>query len=195
VLYQAAAAIRAIAYLIYPVLPDSAKKIWEYLGEPSPLTEETYKDLAFNNFKLGQKIQKPEPLFPRIGLKDFLKEKETESKKVVKEEKMDIISFQEFKRMDLRVGEILNAERVEGTDKLLKINVNIGSEQRQMVAGIAETYTPEDLIGKKLIVIVNLQSAVIRGVESQAMLLAAEMDGKAYIPFFVEDLPAGAKVL
>lgn len=195
VLYQAAAAIRAIAYLIYPVLPDSAKKIWEYLGEPSPLTEETYKDLAFNNFKLGQKIQKPEPLFPRIGLKDFLKEKETESKKVVKEEKMEIISFQEFKRMDLRVGEILNAERVEGTDKLLKINVNIGSEQRQMVAGIAETYTPEDLIGKKLIVIVNLQSAVIRGVESQAMLLAAEMDGKAYIPFFVEDLPAGAKVL
>lgn len=195
VLYQAAAAIRAIAYLIYPVLPDSAKKIWEYLGEPSPLTEETYKDLAFNNFKLGQKTQKPEPLFPRIGLKDFLKEKETESKKVVKEEKMDIISFQEFKRMDLRVGEILNAERVEGTDKLLKINVNIGSEQRQMVAGIAETYTPEDLIGKKLIVIVNLQSAVIRGVESQAMLLAAEMDGKAYIPFFVEDLPAGAKVL
>jgi methionyl-tRNA synthetase len=195
VLYQAAAAIRVIAYLIYPVLPDSAKKIWEYLGEPNPLTEETYKDLAFNNFKLGQKIQKPEPLFPRIGLKDFLEEKETESKKAVKEKKMDIISFQEFKRMDLRVGEILNAERVEGTDKLLKINVDIGSEQRQMVAGIAETYAPEDLIGKKLIVIVNLQPAVIRGVESQAMLLAAEMDGKAYIPFFVEDLPAGAKVL
>jgi methionyl-tRNA synthetase len=195
VLYQAAAAIRAIAYLIYPVIPDSAKKIWEYLGEPNPLTEETYKDLAFNNFKLGRKTQKPEPLFPRIGLKDFLEEKETESKNAVKEEKMDIISFQEFKRMDLRVGVILNAERVEGTDKLLKINVDIGNEQRQMVAGIAETYAPEDLPGKKLIVIVNLQPAVIRGVESQAMLLAAEMDGMAYIPFFVDDLPAGAKVL
>lgn len=97
--------------------------------------------------------------------------------------------------MDLRVGLILYAERVEGTDKLLKIKVDIGNEHRQMVAGIAETYTPEDLIGKKLIVIVNLQPAVIRGVESQAMLLAAEMEGKAYIPFFVEDIPAGAKVL
>jgi methionyl-tRNA synthetase len=196
VLYQAAAAIRVIAYMIYPVLPDSANKIWEYLGEPTPPTSETYQDLAFNNYKLGQKIQKPpKPLFPRVGLKDFLEEKETESKKDVKEEKMDTISFQEFKRMDLRVGVILDAERVEGTDKLLKINVDIGNEHRQMVAGIAETYAPEDLIGKKLIVIVNLQPAVIRGVESQAMLLAAEMDGKAYIPFFVEDLPAGAKVL
>jgi methionyl-tRNA synthetase len=195
VLYQATAAIRAIAYFIYPVLPDSAAKIWDYLGESTLITDETYEDLAFNNYKLGRKIQTPKPLFPRISLKDFLKEEETESKKVVKEEKMDIISFEEFKRMDLRVGVILKAERVEGTDKLLKIDVDIGNEQRQMVAGIAETYAPEDLIGKKLIVIVNLQPAVIRGVESQAMLLAAELEGKAYIPFFVEDLPAGAKVL
>jgi methionyl-tRNA synthetase len=195
ILFQSAAAIRAIAYLIYPVVPESANKIWGYLGEPSPPASETYKDLSFNNFKLGRTIQKPEPLFPRVDLKDFLEERKTESKKVVKEEKMDVISFQEFKRMDLRVGLILDAERVEGTDKLLKINVDIGSEHRQMVAGIAETYQPEDLVGKKLIVIVNLQPAVIRGVESQAMLLAAEMDEKAYIPFFVEDIPAGAKVL
>ncbi len=195
VLYQAAAAIRAIAYFIYPVMPDSAAKIWEYLGESGPVTDETYNDLAFNNFKLGQKIQKPEPLFPRVSLKDFLKEEEAKSGKTVKEEQMNIVTFDEFKKMDLRVGEILKAERVEGTNKLLKIDVNIGTEHKQMVAGIAETYTPEDLVGKKLIVIVNLQPAVIRGVESQAMLLAAEMEGKAYIPFFVEDIPAGAKVL
>jgi methionyl-tRNA synthetase len=195
VLYQAAAAIRAIAYFIYPVMPDSATKIWEYLGEPRPVTDETYKELAFNNFKLGQKIQKPEPLFPRISLKDFLKEEEIKSEKAEKEEQMNIVTFDEFKKMDLRVGEILKAERVEGTNKLLKIDVNIGTEHRQMVAGIAETYAPEDLVGKKLIVIVNLQPAVIRGVESQAMLLAAEVEGKAYIPFFVEDIPAGAKVL
>jgi methionyl-tRNA synthetase len=195
VLYQATAAIRVIAYLIYPVMPESANKIWKYLGEHNALTSETYEDLAFNNFKLGRTILRPEPLFPRVGLEDFLEERESEPKKDVKEEKMDIISFQEFKRMDLRVAKILDAERVEGTDKLLKINVDIGTEHRQMVAGIAETYAPEDLIGKKLIVIVNLQPAVIRGVESQAMLLAAEVDGKAYIPFFVEDIPAGAKVL
>ncbi|MFX1263727.1 MAG: methionine--tRNA ligase [Promethearchaeota archaeon] len=195
VLYQAAAAIRTIAYLIYPVMPESADKMWKYLGEPAPLISETYEDLAFNNFKIGRKIEKPDPLFPRVGLEDFLEERETAPKKALKEEKMETISFQEFKRMDLRVGAILSAERVEGTDKLLKIIVDIGSEHRQMVAGIAETYAPEDLVGKKLIVIVNLQPAVIRGVESQAMLLAAEMDGKAYIPFFVDDIPAGAKVL
>ncbi len=195
VLYQAAAAIRAVAYLIYPVMPESSNKIWDYCGEPGTITSETYEDLAFNNFQPGRSIRQPEPLFPRVGLEDFLKERETALEKVVKEGKMDVISFQEFKRMDLRVGLILDAERVEGTDKLLKIKVDIGNEHRQMVAGIAETYTPEDLIGKKLIVIVNLQPAVIRGVESQAMLLAAEMEGKAYIPFFVEDIPAGAKVL
>lgn len=195
VLYQAAAAIRAVAYLIFPVMPESSNKIWDYCGEPGTITSETYEDLAFNNFQPGRSIRQPEPLFPRVGLEDFLKERETALEKVVKEGKMDVISFQEFKRMDLRVGLILYAERVEGTDKLLKIKVDIGNEHRQMVAGIAETYTPEDLIGKKLIVIVNLQPAVIRGVESQAMLLAAEMEGKAYIPFFVEDIPAGAKVL
>jgi methionyl-tRNA synthetase len=196
VLYQAAAAIRVIAYLIHPVIPDSTNKIWEYLGEPDPITSETYAELTFDNFKPGRKIHKPpEPLFPRVGLKEFLEDQITEIKKTVKEEQMDVISFQEFKRMDLRVAKILDAERVEGTDKLLKIKADIGTEQRQMVAGIAETYAPEDLIGKKLIVIVNLQPAVIRGVESQAMLLAAELEGKAYIPFFVEDIPAGAKVL
>jgi len=196
VLYQAAAAIRAIAYLIFPVMPDSANKIWAYLGEPDSIPSESYEDLDFHNLKTGRTIQKPaEPLFPRVDLKEFLEGQKAAIKRIAKEERMDIISFQEFKKMDLRVAEILDAERVEGTDKLLKIKADIGTEHRQMVAGIAETYAPEDLIGKKLIVIVNLQPAVIRGVESQAMLLAAEVDGKAYIPFFVEDIPAGAKVL
>jgi methionine--tRNA ligase beta chain len=107
---------------------------------------------------------------------------------------MDEITFDEFKRMDLRVGEIQKAERVEGTDKLLRLTVNIGTETRQMVAGVADTYPPDDLIGKKLVVIINLKPAVIRGIESQAMLLAAEVEGKAIIPFFIEDVPAGAKV-
>ena len=75
---------------------------------------------------------------------------------------MDLITFDEFKKMDLRVGEILKAERVEGTDKLLKLEVDIGSETRQMVAGVADTYPPEELSGKKLVVIVNLKPAVIR---------------------------------
>ena len=108
---------------------------------------------------------------------------------------MEYITFDEFKRMDLRVGEILNAEKVEGTDKLVKLEVDIGTEKRTMVAGVADVYSPDELAGKKVIVIVNLKPAVIRGVESQGMLLAAEVEGKATIPFFPEDVPTGAKVL
>lgn len=108
---------------------------------------------------------------------------------------MDIITFDEFKRMDFRVAHVLQAERVPGTAKLLKLEVDLGTEKRQMVAGVAETYAPEDLVGRKLVVIVNLKPAVIRGIESQAMLLAAvTADDKAIIPFFDRDVPAGAKV-
>lgn len=183
-LYQAACALRGITYFVYPVLPESSKKIWQYLGEKKPLEEESYAELDFFDLKADQIIQKPEPVFPRVNLKDFLKE----------EESMDIITFDEFKRMDFRVGEILGAERVEGTEKLVKMSVNIGTETRQMIGGIADKYTPDELIGKKVIVIVNLKPAVIRGIESQGMLLAAEKDGKAIIPVFTEDVPAGAKV-
>lgn len=194
ILYQAAAALRTISYFIFPVIPESAEKIWKYLGEEKQIQEELFTDLQFDNFKLGQKIQKPKPLFPRVNLKDFLKEEEDHPVQAIKEDKMEYISFDEFKRMDLRAGEILTAEKVEGTQKLIKIEVDIGTEKRTMVAGIAEEYAPSDLVGKKLVVIINLKPAVIRGIESQAMLLAADVDGKAIIPFFIEDVPAGAKV-
>jgi methionyl-tRNA synthetase len=183
-LYQAACALRGIIYFVYPVLPESSQKMWQLLGEKKPLEEESYSEFAFFNLKPDQKTQKPELLFPRVDLKDFLKE----------EESMDIITFDDFKRMDLRVGEIIEAERVEGTDKLLKMQVNIGTESRQMIGGIADKYAPEELVGKKVIVIVNLKPAVIRGIESQGMLLAAEVGGKAIIPVFTEDVPTGAKV-
>ncbi len=108
---------------------------------------------------------------------------------------MDQISYDEFRKMDLRVAQITEAERVPGATKILKLKIDIGTEQRQMIAGIAETYAPEDLVGKRLIVIVNLKPAVIRGIESQAMLLAAiTADNKAVVPFFDRDIPAGAVV-
>ncbi|MCX6573277.1 MAG: methionine--tRNA ligase, partial [Candidatus Aminicenantes bacterium] len=108
---------------------------------------------------------------------------------------MDQISYEEFRKMDLRVAQITEAERVPGATKILKLKIDIGTEQRQLVAGIAETYAPEDLVGKKLIVIVNLKPAVIRGIESQAMLLAAITgDNKAVVPFFDREIPPGAVV-
>jgi len=195
ILYQTAAAIRGTSYLVYPVMPESAQKIWSMLGETKSIAEEGYADCRFENMKTGVMIQRPRPLFPRVALKDFLQEEAPAPAAAKKEETMDIISFDEFKRMDLRVGEILSAERVPGTDKLLKIEINLGTEKRTMVAGVADTYAPEEMVGKKLIVIVNLKPAVIRGIESQAMLLAAETsDGKAIIPFFDRDIPAGSKV-
>ncbi len=194
ILYQAACALRGIIPLIFPVMPVSSQKIWKFLGEKTPLEEENYSGLDFFLFKSGQKTHKPSPLFPRVDLKDFLKEEETREVTPSKEESMDVITFDEFKRMDFKVAEIMKAERVEGTEKLVKMEVNIGTETRQMVAGIADKYFPEELVGKKVIVIVNLKPAVIRGVESRGMLLAAEVGGQAILPIFTEDVPAGAKV-
>jgi methionyl-tRNA synthetase len=195
ILCQTAAAIRGISYLVYPVMPAAAERVWHMLGETGSPAEKRYDDFRFEDIKTGVKIQRPQPLFPRVALKDFLQEEVPAAAPSNKEEKMDIITFDEFKRMDLRVAEIVSAEKVPGTDKLLKVEITIGTEKRTMVAGVADTYSPEEMVGKKLIVIVNLKPAVIRGIESQAMLLAAETsDGKAIIPFFDRDIPAGAKV-
>jgi len=194
ILFQAASAIRVISYLLFPVMPESSKKTWEFLVEEKSIEEELFSELKFENFKLGKRMKEPEPIFPRIALKDFLKEEGIQPAQIRKEEKMDQITFEEFMRMDLRVGEILIAEKVEGTQKLIKLEVDIGTEKRTMVAGIADVYSAEDLVGKKLVVIVNLKPAIIRGIESQGMILAAEVEGKATIPFFDQDIPTGAKV-
>jgi methionine--tRNA ligase beta chain len=194
-----------VSYLVFPVMPGSAGKIWGFLGETKNPADVLWETLAFDDFGPGREVGTPHALFPRVALKDFLGDEagapaapaaavmpEPTTKGVIA---MDQITYEEFKRMDLRVAQILEAERVPGATKILKLKIDIGTEQRQMIAGIAETYAPEDLVGKKLIVIVNLKPAVIRGIESQAMLLAAiTPDNKALIPFFDRDIAAGAIV-
>jgi methionine--tRNA ligase beta chain len=106
----------------------------------------------------------------------------------------DIVTFKEFQDMDLRTARVLKAERVEGTDKLLKMQIDIGTEQRQIVAGIAQEYSVEELIGKNIMVIVNLQPAKIRGVESRGMLLAANLDGTAVLAVFDKTVPPGTQI-
>lgn len=198
ILYQAVCAVRASSYLIYPVMPETAEKIWVFLGEQKKPGEVLTSELNFYDFRPDQKINRPEALFPRIDLKEFIGEMEkpkTEDHKVSKQEaKMEYISYDEFKKMDLRVAKVLTAERVPGTNKLLKLQIDLGSEQRQIIAGVADSYAPEELVGKEFIVIANLQPAVIRGIESQGMLLAAEIEGKAIIPFFDREIPPGTKV-
>ena len=107
---------------------------------------------------------------------------------------MENINFEEFQKIDLRIGKIIEAEKIEGTDKLLKLKVDLGEEERQLVAGIAKFYQPEDLIGKEIVVVANLEPKTLRGVESQGMLLAADVEGKPVLLKPDQEVPPGTKI-
>jgi len=104
------------------------------------------------------------------------------------------ISIDKFFEVQLRVARVLTAERVPNADKLLMLKVDLGTEQRQLVAGIALSYEPETLVGKRIVVVANLKPARIRGVDSQGMLLAADLDGRPILATFDEDVPPGTPV-
>jgi len=152
--------IKSFAIALYPVMPETSKILLNNLSlsEDKLTWENVFK---FNLLEAGAQINKGEPLYPRI-------EKIPEEKKIEKEEP---ISIEDFKKLDLRVGKIVSAEKILGTDKLLKLEV-LCPEKRQIVAGIAEYYTPEELIEKKVIVLVNLKPAKIKNVLSEGMILA-----------------------
>jgi methionine--tRNA ligase beta chain len=103
-----------------------------------------------------------------------------------------MITFDDFKKLDIRVGKILSAEKVEGTDKLIKLAVDFDTEKRQVVAGIAEIYQPDQLIGKEVPVLMNLEPRNIRGVESQGMILAVSFNGKPFLLHPDRDVPPGS---
>ncbi|KKU94340.1 MAG: Methionine-tRNA ligase [Candidatus Jorgensenbacteria bacterium GW2011_GWA1_48_13] len=105
-----------------------------------------------------------------------------------------MISFEDFKKLDLRVAKIVAAERVEATDKLLKLHLDIGGEERQIISGIAEEYSPEGLIGREIVIIANLEPRNFKGIESQGMLLAAESDGVISLLKLDEEVPPGSPV-
>ena len=104
------------------------------------------------------------------------------------------ITIDQFFETDLRVARIISAEPVPGADRLLKLQVDLGSEQRQLVAGIAGVYEPDSLVGRRILVVANLQPARIRGVESQGMLLAADLEGRPILAGFDEEIPPGTRV-
>jgi methionyl-tRNA synthetase len=159
-------AIRVIAVFLYPFMPNSATKIWNALGL------ESYK-INYNIFKWKAEIKdvetkKIEQIFPRI---EVTKENKQEQKN--RENKMEeLITIDDFFKIKLKVGKVIEAERVKGSEKLIKLIVDIG-ERRQIVAGIGKSYCPEELLGKSIIVVSNLKPAKLMGLESQGMLLAA----------------------
>jgi len=103
-----------------------------------------------------------------------------------------MITFEDFKKLEIRIGRILSAERVEGTDKLIKLEIDLGTEKRQLVAGLAEFYEPDYLIGKEIPVLVNLEPKNFKSIESQGMILAADVDGKPVLLFPETETPPGS---
>lgn len=196
VLFEVSELLRRAALLLYPFIPAKAQAIWNALGIDARMVDAGFEDgLKWrNSWKgLSEAMRPGEPLFPRIEEKkegaaeteERAKTKQKAGKAGDKDDKMpdtdeNLISFDEFKKLDLRVAHVKSASMVPGTSKLMKIFIDIGGEERQIVAGIAQHYAPEDLAGKNIVVIANLEPAKIRGVESRGMLLAAT-DGDSVI--------------
>ncbi len=205
VLYSAAEAIRIAACLISTVMPSTADQIEDQLGM-SDWRRSWEQASQWGLLPGGQVIGEAKPLFPRIEIRKprFESGEQSGGSKpgsqlplTSQPKEKAMISFKDFQNLDLRVGEVMSAELVPGADKLLKLTVDIGAEQRTMVAGIATSYRPEELIGKQVIVVANLEPATIRGVRSEGMILAGWVKGDdKTISVLTPDrpLPKGATV-
>ena len=164
VLFTAAEALRVSAVLLSPIMPNRTQTVLETLGA-------TESGLDWGGLTSGIEIKLHDPLFPRINIKKLENSVENHGKK---EELENVITFDEFQNVELKTAKILKAEKVEGADKLLKLQIKVGDEQRQIVSGIAQFYPPEELVEKMIVVVTNLKPATIFGIESNGMLLAAK---------------------
>jgi methionyl-tRNA synthetase len=215
VLYNLAETLRQIALYLYPVMPGTAQKIWNALGLERQIASCRLKEeQAWGQTAAGTTIQAGAQLFPRIerearnhGLTDKGKAKEKKVEETPESQKPAVqqaapsagavfepIGIEDFTKVDLRVGKILSAERVEKSEKLVKLKVDIGTETRQVVAGIGKSYTPEELTGKSIVIVANLKPAKLMGIESQGMLLAASSGDLLAVATFDRETKPGARV-
>ena len=205
VLYTVLDTVRSVAIMIQPFMPCVAQAIWEQLGIEEPLADQTWEDArTVGKLKPGTRTAEPKPIFPRIDTRLQLASHPSHESHIptAKEEKTveeqvqerTYLTFDEFKKIELKVAKIIAAEKVEGADKLLKLRVDLGAEERQVVAGIAQWYTSEELIGREIVLVANLAPRAVRGVESQGMLLAADLDGTAVLVAPDKEVPPGAPV-
>jgi len=189
-------AIRVLTVLLEPVIPFTARLMWKMLGESGPLAGALWDAAGEADIPEGQRLGEPQILFTKI--EDETIEREL-TKLGLKPEmapvKDEQISIDEFRRIKLRTAKILAAERLPGSKKLIKLQIDVGGEARQIVAGIGEHYTPDMLIGKTIIIVANLQPAKLMGVESQGMLLAVD-DGAGTLSLLTPDteVPSGVPV-
>jgi len=222
VLSDAAGALHFAAVLAHPVIPDATQKIWEQLGQSGKLGEVRIDVLQWGGLKPGTRIGKPEAVFPRVDKEETserIVKMEDEIRNPGSAQPAATtpsagtttaggaaaaaapapgakISIEDFAKVEMRVGIVKSAEKIAGADKLLKVMVDIGDEVRQVLAGIAQYYVPEDLIGRKVVVVVNLAPRKMRGQESNGMIVAASVgpEGRPVLATFTEDVPAGAKL-
>jgi len=195
VLYHGAEAMRILSLTLYPFMPQAAQEIVKQLGLTVDLSNPDPDELNWGFLQPGTKIAKGNPLFPRIETATKTQgETRVDQDKQPAPASTDQITIDDFKKISLRVGKILAAERVPKSTKLLKLQVDIGAEQRQVVAGIGTKYAPEDLVGKRVVVVANLKPAKLMGVESQGMVLAAGEEEVSALLTTIEDVAPGSKI-
>ncbi len=221
VLYDAAEALRIIAVLAHPVIPSATTEIWKQLGLPGTPADQRLDQLIWGQLKTGALVGTIKAVFPRIDHQEAVERMEAMEKDAqnapspvttpapastpvagsgaaaAPQAAPEKIGIEDFAKVEMRVGQIKTAERIVGADKLLKLTVDIGTEIRQICAGIAQYYEPEKLIGRKVAVVVNLAPRKLRGVESNGMIVAATVgpEGRPVLAGFPdEDVEIGARL-
>ncbi len=211
-LYTAAEVVRIATALLAPVIPDSAAKIWAQLGMGDSLESVRIDRLAWGQLTAGQKIGEIAAVFPRIDPATAIpKMQELEVAETARQAALlgktpappaapapagDRITIDDFAKVDMRVGIVREAQPVKGANKLVHMQVDIGEARpRSIVAGIAEAYKPEDLVGRKVAIVANLEPRKLRGLTSEGMVVAASGEGgKPALVSFLEDVPVGARL-
>ncbi|WP_251554300.1 methionine--tRNA ligase [Neobacillus muris] len=206
VMVHLAESLRRIAILLQPFLTKTPEGIFKQLGIADQKLKSWESLAGFGFIPSGTKVEKDAPLFPRLEVNDeveYIKAKmqggapaaeKQEVKQEEKPEELPEIAIDEFMKIDLRVAEVIEAEPVKKADKLLKLQLDLGFEKRQVVSGIAQYYKPEELVGRKVICITNLKPVKLRGELSQGMILAGSKDGKLSVATVDQSLPNGSKV-
>ena len=198
-LYTSIQMVKALAVMLFPIIPESCQKLWKQLGYNQALAS---WDQAREKLAPGQHLDSPSGLFTKIE-NSVITELENKLAQAIETPqiqaqapplKSETISFQQFLVMDIRIGEILEARKVPKTNKLLQLTVKIGPETRTLISGIADQYQPQDLIGKMVPVLVNLEPAKIKGIESKGMILCGDVNGKPILLHPDREVPPGTIV-
>jgi len=218
ILSTTAELLRIVTALAHPVLPESTAKVWMLLGQPGSVSAVELDGLRWGQLASGVQLGKAQTLFPRVEKSEAIERIESMANEELNPPAApapapvatptsgsaaaaapaasEKIGIEDFAKVEMRVGQIKTAERIVGADKLLKLTVDIGTEIRQICAGIAQFYEPDSLIGRKVAVVTNLAPRKLRGVESNGMIIAASVgpEGRPVLAGFPEDVEVGARL-